>query len=250
MRQACVILASACLVLLVGCRDYDIRLEKTLEEMKYQQKVERNLEKAPTKGALQSERIYVRPPKGLTGPTQTFSLVAVEPGKFDLENSFIDQATKQVSLHILARHKKPKPPPKKGTPAAEAVPRGEFTQEVIDVVKAAYAAEDLTPAKFKAVSKRHEARENNYKEAKLDLAAKEVLIYIYGDKNSAYNVALIFEYPKTQVGDLSTKINLSLENFAVDNAADNAFAGSSEVEGSGEGGGGGGAAGAGQAPPV
>ena len=81
MRRACVILASACLVLFVGCRDYDIRLEKTLEEMKYQQKLEKNLEKAPTKGALQTELIYVRPPKGLTGPTQTFSLVAVEPGK-------------------------------------------------------------------------------------------------------------------------------------------------------------------------
>ena len=52
-------------------------------------------------------------PRVLRARRKTFSLVAVEPGKFDLENSFIDEA-KQASLHVLARHKKPKAPPKKG----------------------------------------------------------------------------------------------------------------------------------------
>jgi hypothetical protein len=235
MRRVCVNLASACLLLIVGCRDYDVRMEKTLEEMKYQQRLEKNLEKAPLKGALQTELIYVRPPKGLTGPTKTFSLVAVEPGKFDLENSFIDQA-KQASLHVLARHKKPKAPPKKGVKPTEVAPRGDFTAEVIDLVKAAYGADDLTPSKFKAMSKRHEGRENAYKEAKLDLATKEVLIYLYGDKNSPYNVALIYEYPKSEVNNLSPKIGLSLEAFAVGEAAQRAFAGGTEIEGGEEGG--------------
>jgi hypothetical protein len=222
----------------VGCRDYDIRLEKTLEEMKYQQKLERNLEKAPQKGALQTELIYLRPPKGLTGPTKTFSMVAVEPGKFDLENSFIDQA-KSVSLHVLARRKKPpKAPTKKGAPAPEVVQRGDFTADVIELVKAAYAAEDLTPSKFKAVTKKHESRENTYKEAKLDLATKEVLIYLYGDKNGPYQVALIFDYPKSEVGELTTRINLSLEAFAVGQAAEKAFAGGADAEGGEDGGGG------------
>ena len=225
-------------MLIAGCRDYDDRLEKTVEEMKYQRKLESNLEQAPTKGALQNEFIYVRPPKGLTGPTKTFSLVAVEPGKFDLENSFIDQP-KQISLHILARHKKPKAPPKKGAPPAEGTPRGEFTADVIEVLKAAYAADDLTPAKFKSLSKRHLARENTYKEAKLDLSNKEVLIYINGDKNSVYNVALIFEYPKSEVGELTTKIGLSLEAFAVGDAAQREFSGGGESGGAEEGGGGG-----------
>jgi hypothetical protein len=235
MRRGCVVLASACLLLIVGCRDYDNRLEKTLDEMKYQARLEKSLEKAPLKGSLQSELIYVRPPKGLTGPTQTFSLVAVEPGKFDLENSFIDQA-KSASLHVVARHKKPKAPPKKGTPVAEPAPRGDFTAEVIELVKAAYGADDLTPAKFKSVTKRHEGRENSYKEAKLDLTTKEVLIYLYGDKNSPYNVALIFEYPKGEVNSLSPKIGLSLEAFAVGEAAQRAFSGGSEIEGGEEGG--------------
>jgi len=232
MRRACVILASACLLLIVGCRDYDFRLGKTLEEMKYQQRLEKNLEKAPLKGSLQAELIYVRPPKGLSGPTKAFTLTVVEPGKFDLENSFIDEA-KSASLHVLARHKKPKAPPKKGTTPAAAATRGDFTNEVIELVKAAYAVEDLTPAKFKPVIKKHEGRENSYKEVKLDLNTKEVLIYLYGDKNGPYNIALIFEYPKTEVNNLSPKIGLSLEAFAVGEAAGKAFAGGGD-EGGGE----------------
>jgi hypothetical protein len=232
MRRACVILVSACLLLVLGCRDYDFRLAKTLEEMKYQQRLEKNLEKAPTKGSLQGELIYVRPPKGLSGPTKAFTLTVVEPGKFDLENSFIDEA-KHASLHVLARHKKPKAPPKKGAPPVAAPTRGDFMNEVIELVKAAYAVEDLTPTKFKNVIKKHEGRENSYKEVKLDLNTKEVLIYLYGEKNGPYDIALIFEYPKTELNNLSPKIGLSLEAFAVGEAASKAFSGGGE-EGAGE----------------
>jgi hypothetical protein len=230
MRRACLILASACLLLIVGCRDYDLRLGKTLDEMKYQQRLEKNLEKAPLKGTLQAESIYVRPPKGLAGPTKAFTLTVVEPGKFDLENSFIDEA-KKASLHVLARHKKPKAPPKKGAAPAPVAARGDFTNEVIELVKAAYGVEDLTPAKFKPAIKKHEGRENNYKEVKLDLNAKEVVIYLYGDKNGPYNIAMIFEYPKTEVNNLSPKIGLSLEAFAVGDAANRAFTGGGEEGG-------------------
>jgi hypothetical protein len=230
MRRGCVILASACLLLVMGCRDYDFRLGKTLEEMKYQERLKKNLEAAPTKGSLQGELIYVRPPKGFSGPTQAFTLTAVETGKFDLENSFIDEA-KKASLHLLARHKKPKAPPKKGASPAASAPRADFTSEVIELVKAAYAVEDLTPAKFKPVIKRHEGRENNYREVKLDLNTKEVLIYLYGDKNDPYNIALIFEYPKTEVNSLSPKIGLSLEAFAVGETASKAFSGGGEEGG-------------------
>ena len=46
---------------------------KDADEMKYQKRLNDNLDDAPTKGLLQQELIYVRPPKGLTGPTKTFS---------------------------------------------------------------------------------------------------------------------------------------------------------------------------------
>ena len=175
------------------------------------------MRKAPTKGKLQQESIFVRPPKGFSGPTKTFNLTVVEPGKFDVENSFIDES-KPASLHVLARHKKPKAPTKKGVAAAPEVPRGDFTNDVIELVKAAYGIEELAPSKFKSVSKKHAGRENSYKETKLNLNAKEVLVYLYGDKNGPYNVALIFEYPKSEAKNLSSKINLSLEAFAVGDA--------------------------------
>jgi len=247
MRRGCLILASACLLLVLGCRDYDYRLGQTLEELRYQQRLEKNLEKAPTKGKLQQELIYVRPPKGMAGPTKTFTLTVVEAGKFDVESSFFDES-KTASLHVVARHKKPKAPPKKGAAAAPAAaPRGDFTAEVIDMVKTAYGTEDLTPSKFKVVSKKHAGRENSYKEAKLNLNTKEVLIYLYGtvDKNSPYNVALIFEYPKTEASTLSSKVNLSLETFAVGEPANRAFSGGSPEEGGQEAG-----ADSGQAVPI
>jgi hypothetical protein len=174
--------------------------------------------------------IYVRPPKGLSGPTQTFGLTVVEPGKFDLENSFIDQS-KQASLHILARHKKPKAAaPKKGPAPAAPAPQGDFTTEVIELVKVAYGA-DPEQLKFKPESKEHKGRKNSYKVAKLDLGTKAVEIYLYGEKNGPYNVALIFDYPKDQVNNLSPKIGLCLEAFAVGEAARRAYAGSGELDG-------------------
>ena len=107
MKQAFAILCSASLLLAIGCSDYDIRMGKTFEEMKYQKRLDDNLAVAPTKTSLQQNFIYVRPPKGLVA-TQTFSMAPVEAGRFDVETSFIEQE-KQASLHILARTKKPKP---------------------------------------------------------------------------------------------------------------------------------------------
>jgi hypothetical protein len=60
------------------------------------------------------------------------------------------------------------------------------------------------------------------------LNAKEVVIYLYGDKNGPYNIAMIFEYLKTEVNNLSPKIGLSLEAFAVGDAANRAFSGGGE----------------------
>jgi hypothetical protein len=238
MRRVLASLGGLLLVFVVGCRDYDLRLEKTYAEMKYRKRLDDNLAQAPTKALLQQELIYVRPPKGLTGPTQAV-MIPVEAGKFDLENSFIDQA-KSSSLHILARHKKPKAATNKKTtaPPVEATPRGDFTADVLEVIKNAYAAE-VAAGELKPETKAHEGRKNNYKFKKLDLAAKEVQLYIYGNKNDAYEVALIFEYPTAELNNMSPKIGLSLECFAVGALASRAFAGvtdydTGEEEGGGE----------------
>jgi hypothetical protein len=231
MKRAIATVIGACCLLTFGCRDYDVRLDETLEDMKYQKRLNDNLAEAPTKGLLQQELIYIRPPKGFTGPMKAFSLANIEAGKFDLENSFIEEA-KQASLHVLARHKKPKAAaPKKGPAPAEPPPRGDFTAEVIEVLKVAYGIDDLEPGKFKPETKRHKGRENSFKATKLDVATKEVQVYLYGDKNGPYNVALIFEYLKTEMNSLSPKIGLSLEAFATGEAARRVFAGGSDAEG-------------------
>jgi len=238
MKQAFAILSSASFVVVIGCSDYDIRMDKTFTEMKYQKRLNDSLEDAPTKTTLQQDLIYVRPPKGLT-PMETFSMAAVEAGKFDVETSFIDKE-KQKSFHVLARIKKPKAPAgaKKTTAQAEPTPRGKFVDDVLELVKVAYNVE-LTSTQLKPEVKTHSNRSNSYKAHKLEQDTREVQIFIYGDANSSHEVALIFEYPKTEVAYMSPKIGLCLESFAVGALATRAFSGSGDLDAGEEGGGGG-----------
>jgi hypothetical protein len=243
MRRAFAILASTSLLLAIGCGDYEVRLMETRKEMQYQKRLRDNLADAPTKGQLEQDAIFVRPPKGLQGPTQTFTLTEVAPGKYDVANSFFDQARK-ASMHLVARIKKPKAAPsaKKGTPAPEPTARGKFLDDVLELVKAAYGVE-LTTAQLKSESKTHGRIDNTYRAAKLDLGEKEVQMYLHGDENATHQVALIFEYPKTEVNYLSPKIGLCLESLAVGERAQTAFRSGGEVEVGED-------AGAGTAPPI
>jgi hypothetical protein len=237
MKRALAILASLGLILVIGCaQNYDLRLGHTMENRQYQRRLNTNLEAAPTKTNLETTKIYVRPPKGLKGPAQTFGLAVVEAGKFDIEDTFIDQQ-KQASLHVLARVIVPKPPTKKGAHPAESTPRGEFTTDVLDLLKNVYGT-DLDASKLKPDSKSHGRRTNSYKTVTLDLTAKEVKIYLFGDMNSPEKVALIFDYPKEEYKNLSTKIDLCLESFAVGEEARRAYSGVGDEETGEEGAGG------------
>jgi len=224
MKRVSAIALGTSLVLVLGCgaQNYEYRLEHTIDQMKYQKRLNDNLTDAPTKGKLEELQIYIRPPKDLSGPTQTFQMTVVEPGKFDVENSFIEQD--RQNLHVLARVKKPKTPAKKGQPAHEPPLRGEFNADVVDLIRNAYGAE-LSVADLKDEQKLN----NTFKHKTLDLNAKEVQIYLYGNKNSPHEVALIFEYPKAEHNALNPKIGLCLESFAVGEKARRAFAGG-EVE--------------------
>jgi hypothetical protein len=235
MKRVIAVLASATFVVAIGCSDYDIRMGKTLEEMRYTKRLNTNLEEAPTKGTLQGDDIYVRPPKGLSGPTQAFSLTGVDPGKFDIENSFIDEK-KGTSLHVVARIKKPKAPPsaKKAAAPAETVPRGKFIDDVVELVKVAYNVE-LLPGEFKPESKSHLSRENAYKARKLDMTTKQVEVYVYTESNGVREVALIFEFPKAELNYMNPKIDLCLESLAVGDRAKRAFDGTiSDLDAGGE----------------
>jgi hypothetical protein len=230
MKRLSAIVLGAGFVVVLGCgtQNYEYRLEHTIDQRKYQKRLDDNLTDAP-KGKLEALLIYLRPPRNMTGPTQTFQMTVVEPGKFDVESSFNEQD--KQSLHVLGRVKRPKTPTKKGPAPAEPTPRGDFNTDVVELVKNVYGVE-LNAADFKEEKKQN----NTFKYKLLDLNAKNVQIYLYGNKNSPYEVTLIFEYPKAEHNALNSKIGLCLESFAVGEKARRAFAGGeTEEEPAGEG---------------
>jgi hypothetical protein len=228
MRRALAVLVGACFILVLGCGEYDRRLETTLAEMRYRKRLDNSLTPA-AKGLLEKNLIYLRPPRSLQGPTETFSWAVVEPGRFDLENSFIDQQ-KSESLHVLARIKRPKSADAKKKTVQPEVVRGDFNTEVIELVRTVYGAE-LDPNSLKAETKSHGNRSNTFKSKTLDLNAKEVHLCLYENKNSPYEVALVFEYPKESHDSISPRIGLCLESFAVGELARRAFSGGGDIEG-------------------
>ena len=242
MKRAWAMLGGLTLLLVVGCtQNYDYRMEKTLERMHYEQRLNDNLMPPASKGKLEELLIYLRPPEELAGPTKTFQMTVVEPGKFDVESTFIEP--EKQSLHVLARVDRPKAAGKKAPAPADAVPRGDFNADVVDLVRNVYGVE-LTVGQFKDVSK----LKNTFKAHTLDLNAKKVEIYLYGSKTTPRKVALIFEYPKAAENTVSPKIGLCLEAFATGEAARLAFAGG-EIDESAEGEGGPGEAAA-PGPPI
>jgi hypothetical protein len=231
MRRAFGLVGTLSFVLILGCAQrYDFRLDKTIQNREYQRRLDTNLDKAPGKGKLQDVKIYVRPPKGLLGPTQTFAMAVVEPGKYDVENSFIDQK-RGASLHILARVKTPKPPAgKKAAAAPEATPRGDFKADVIELLRGVYSVE-ITNTQLKDIKKQHETRSNAFKAPLKPLEAndKELQVYFYGDKTSIYEIALVFEYPKAEHDFMAPKIELFLESFGVGDLATRLYSGGEEA---------------------
>src|SRR5438270_4555178 len=118
MRRVFAILAGAALVLVGGCgmKSYEARLTATLDYMKYQDRLNKLLQPPQTKGKWEELPVYLRPPKNMT-QAKEWLLSPNEPGKYDLEASFLE-AAKQSSLHVLVRVKRAKPTGKKAaTPA-------------------------------------------------------------------------------------------------------------------------------------
>lgn len=246
MKRARAMLISFGMLLAIGCgmKNYDYRIEQTLERMKYDKRLDANLTPPVAKGKMEELGIYLRPPQNLQGPTQAFQFAAIEAGQFDLENSFLEQD--RQSLHVLARVDRPKAAPKKDAPPQpEPPPRGDFNEEVVQLIKNQTGAE-VELSQFKPETKQVKARRqaNNFLAKTIDRGDKEMQVYLYGSKTTPYKVALIFEYPKTEKNSISPKIGLTLENFLVGEPARQAFSGGQEDDG--EGGEGGGEA----APPI
>lgn len=219
MKRVLALLASVGLFLaVIGCaQQYDIRLGKTYEHLRNEKRLDENLEKpADAKSNLATAHIYVRPPLGLR-PIKDFGFSSVEPGKFDITDTFFDE---KGSLHIVARVNKPKAAnTKKGpNPPQAKVPRGDFTADILDMLKNAYGTDSET-SKIKSESKSFDGKTNPFKTLDLHVASKDVKVYLFGEKNSPAQVALIFEYPEGELKNISSKIDLCLGSFRVGEGA-------------------------------
>jgi hypothetical protein len=232
MKRVLAHLASVGLFLVVvGCaHQYDIRLEKAVDHLKNEKDLNENLEPpGDTKSNLATAHIYVRPPLGFK-PTEEFGFTLTEPDKFDITRTFFSD---KGSLHIIARHDKPKgADSKKGAKAAEPkAPRGDFIADVSDLLKNLYQTD--FPAKPKSDPHTHEGKTMTYKMLELHPPGKEVRVYIHGEKNSPEQVALIFEYPEGELKGQSRKIDLCLGSFRVGEAARRLYSGQDEETGEG-----------------
>lgn len=239
MKRVLGILIIPGLAFAIGCaQSYDLRVEEAIKTLRYKRDLEKNTEDAPKGSNLKNANIWIRPPKGLKGPTQT-PVYPTDPGKFDINDSFIDTG-KQVSLHILARTNAPKQagakkaapnPANPGEGAEQPAARGDFTADVLDFVKTTYSTE-FDPARLKPVEPPSFARKSvSYKGATIDAGDKQVKIYFHGDKNGPAQVALIFEGPKDEVGKMTTFINYSLNSLALGTKAQGFYNGGDEFAG-------------------
>lgn len=233
MRRVFAVLATTSILLAGGCgsKSYEKRLGLTLEEMQYRARLDKNLMPAPSKGKFIENMIFVRPPKSLGEPTKEFLMTVVEAGKFDVTESFVEKD--KQNLYVIARVKKPKNPAGKKAapkPAEVTVARGDFNSDVISLLNGVYGVE-LEGAKAKEESKRL----NKFKHLSFESNGKDVQVYLYGGKTSPYEVALIFEYPKSEAKALVSKIDLTLGSFAVGEFAKRSFSGSVNPEESTEG---------------
>jgi len=229
------LVATTVLVLSGGCgsKSYEFRLDRTLDNMRYRKRLDDNLMPPPAKGIAPFEElgIFIRPPKNLV-QSKEFQMTVLEPGQFDLASSFYEE--KKQNLHVLARVKKPKSAPKKAPTPEDTAVRGEFNQDVVGIVGNVYGVADaLEVGKFKEVTKKaNKFRYHTFATGE----NKNVQVYLY--KVDPYEVALIFDYPSSEQANLSSRINLALESFAVGPKAKSRYAGadvSAEDEGTTEG---------------
>jgi hypothetical protein len=223
MRRVWVVIASAALVAAVGCgqKSYERRLADTLAKLEYDRRLKKNLMEAPTDKKFQELTIYIRPPRE-QAQAKTGQLPITE-GQFDLDASFNDSKDNSSSLHVLARVKMPKKPPAKGQPIPPpAPPRGEFVGEVLGVLSTAFNAPEAL-ASPKLSDKESEKYHNRFKRLIFNAGDKEVALYT--SKQGAHEVALVYVYDTKIKGPISSKIELSLDSFAIGEKAGRLYSG-------------------------
>lgn len=223
MRRSLAAFISCALVVGLGCGNrYQVRMDRTIEELKYNREVDKALEPAPTDGRIKELDVYVRPPKPLQ-PAKEFLLGALQPGLFDVEKSFFEG--QKSFLHVLARKKMPRKAPAKGAPAEPQATRGEFNADVLAVLKGVFGDdENIAIEKFK--SDPHKGKE--FRRAIFAANGKTVQVDLL--KSDPYDVALIFVFDPADQTAMNAKIRYCLETFALGDKAKNKYNNMSDAE--------------------
>jgi hypothetical protein len=245
MKRLWASVMAAMLVLVWGCgyATYEYRLNQTLEDLKYRQRLDDNLIPAPADAKFKEFPMYIRPPKGMA-LSREFVMAELPAGQYDLSATFFEQG--KGTLHVLGRRKTAakkatgKNAPQQPEPAA---PRGPFVQDVTTLLQSVYGAnEKLQDPQFQNDTTKKTA----LKRLIFDASNGDVIrVYLY--QKDPYDVALIWDIPAA--ADRDTKLigarDLCLQSFAVGRRANDSFAGSlSSSETGGEAGAAGGGAGA------
>jgi hypothetical protein len=224
MRRVWVVMALLVIVAVPGCgrKSYEERLDKTIEQLKYTRRLNKELMPPPSEKKFQDLGIYLRPPKD-QALAKTVQL-PVSEGQFDLDASFNDKV--DSVLHVLARVKMPKKAAAKGAPPPPPPPqRGEFVGDVLGVLSGVFGSpEGLQTPKFSEEVKKG----NRFRRLIFTANDKEVRVYTYKQENS--EVALIFVFAPSLRGTLSSKIDLCLETFATGAKANRLYTGGAPEE--------------------
>ncbi len=236
LKRVLVVFLSASSLGLVGClgeTGYESRLNRTLENLKFQRQLDANLNPAEV-GRLKELNLFVRPPKGMAkAPAAGINVPA---NAYDAAETFlgvVDAAGNPIQLHVLARVKPirkaaapkagdPPPPPETNLATFESDLRG--------LLNAVYGAGGDT--KSDAVNERGRA----YKRIKFQAADGQfVSANLY--EQPTEKVALIFVYPAASANSqaVTTAVPLALGAVATGGKAVAAFNGNAEGEGGAEG---------------
>ena len=214
MKRVLALLASVNLFLVViGCAyEYDIRLDKTYDNRPYQKRLDENLEKPADEVEPRIAKIFVRPPLASKG--RSTSSLSPRSSPVSSTSRIPSSRIKEVCTSWPASRGRRHPTPKGADSPPQRNPPGDFTADVLDLLKSPMVPE-LSRSPSSNPRPRAARKGHSFKTLDLDLTAKQVKVYLYGEKTSPAQVALIFEYTKEELKNLSSRIDLCLGSFRV-----------------------------------
>jgi hypothetical protein len=204
----------------LGASAYDVRIDKHVENLRYQQKLDQYTS-APAQGKLQQLGVYLRPPKPLAEGQQ--SPLPAPNGLFDAVSYFSGaEGGVPMQLHVLARRKQgAQAKAKPGEPAPAQ--RGAFLSDLRTVLSSYYGP-GASEGKLDPVSQRgRSVQRQKFQAANGDTILMDVF------EQPGYELALVWDIAPAAANSESVRgMDYTLGSLAVGPKAANLFAGGSD----------------------